>query len=471
MKKQVSILSLLILVFCLNNAKGQLNNFDLSKYKTADYARQMLTLSGFVSGSYSENNSEGYDYYNKNFQPNFDIQYLLVKNTRKVQQKINAGLTLMPSAYSYHSSSSSLNNFYSRSREDRSNGSFYFDSENRFYFKTNQFFEIRPGGNLIAYYRKTEMKNVNNPNTNEQSDSRRSLDGYFTVPIGVGFGRLENIEDARMAILVLEDLYKNNKISKAINDEDILLFAEKITQLRNMRHFDARKRRIYEIQAVDSFLRNNAFSQSQDAAYFGSLYDNWEYANNPYRLSGYRLTIGVDPNLEYSINNYLLVRKNYDFSKGAGVFIRGELEKPLSLKWQQSLWFTGGYSITQTESVSKYPNSIENKSTVDNSRVYLRGSVGMGYYPDTRSYFRISLDPAVWKTWHNYDFSSNSENSEDLTFNIYLNLNGYLYVSERFNVNYTISTSYNGVDFEHSSLTKNHNFATSFNVSCSYSIF
>ncbi len=468
---KTSILSLVAIFFCLTIANAQFNSFDLSKYKTADYARQMLTLSGDVSGNYSESKSDGLDHYNKNFQPNFDINYLLVKNKRKVQQKINAGLTLKPTTYSYHSSSSSLNNFYSRSREDRSDGSFYFDSENRFYFKTNQFFELRPGGNLFAYYTKADLKNVNNPNTNEQSDSQRNLDGYFTVPIGVGFGRLENVEDARMAVLMIEDLYKNNKISKDINDEDILLFAEKITKLRNMRHFDARKRRIYEIQAIDSFLRNNAYSNSQDAVYFASLYDNWEYANNPFRLSGYRLTIGVDPNLDYSINNYLSVRKNYNFSKGAGVFIRGELEKPLSLKWQRSFWFTGGYSITQTKSVSKYTNSVENKSTVDNSRVYLRGSVGMGFYPDTRSYFRISLDPAVWKTWHNYDMSSNSEDSEDLTFNIYLNLNGYLYVSERFNVNYNISTSYNGVDFEHSSLTKNHNFATSFNLSCSYSIF
>lgn len=465
------ILSLIATFFCLTFANAQFNTFDLSKYKTADYARQMLTLSGDVSGSYSESKSDGNNYYNKNFQPNFDIQYLLVKNKRKIQQKINAGLTLKPTTYSNNSSSSSFNNYYSRLRENRSDGSFYFDSENRFYFKTNQFFEIRPGGNLFAYYRKADTKNVNNPNTNEQSNSQRNLDGYFTIPIGVGFGRLENVEDARMAVLMLEDLYKNQKISKAITDEDILLFAEKITQLRNMRHFDARKRRIYEIQAVDSFLRNNTFSQSQDAAYFASLYDHWEYANNPFRLSGYRLTIGVDPNLDYSIDNYLSVRKNYNFSKGAGVFIRGELEKPVSLKWQQSLWFIGGYSITQTKSVSKYTNSMENKSTVDNSRVYLRGSVGMGFYPDTRSYFRISVDPAVWKTWHNYDNSFNPVDSEDLTFNIYLNLNGYLYVSERFNVNYNISTSYNGVDFENSSLTKNHNFATSFNLSCSYSIF
>ncbi|NJO68297.1 MAG: hypothetical protein HC830_02600 [Bacteroidetes bacterium] len=238
-----------------------------------------------------------------------------------------------------------------------------------------------------------------------------------------------------------------------------------------MRHFDARKRRIYEIQAVDSFLRNNSYSQSQDAVYFASLYDNWEYANNPLRLSGYRLTIGVDPNLEYSLDNYLSVSKNYDFSKGAGVFIRGEREKPLSLKWQQSLWITGGYSITQTESVSKYTNSNESTSSVDVSRVYIRGSVGMGFFPDTRSYFRMSLDPAVWKTWRNYDIGSNYADSEELIFNLFFNLNGYLYVSERFNVNYRITTSFNGLDFEHSSLAKNHNFATSFNLSCSYSIF
>lgn len=468
---KTSILSLFATFSCLTIANAQFYSFDLSKYKTADYTRQMFTISGDVSGSYSESKSNGYEYYNKIFQPNFNIQYLLIKNNRKVQQKINADLSLKPASYSYSSSSSSFNNFYTKSCENRTDGAFFLDSENRFYFKKNQFFEIRPGGNLFVYNRNSDLKNVNNPNTNEQNTTQKSLNGFFTIPVGFGFGRLENVEDARMAVLMLEDLYKNNKIFKTINDEDILIFAEKITQLRNMRHFDARKRRIYEIQAVDSFLRNSGYSQSQDAVYFASLYDNWEYANNPLRLSGYRLTIGVDPSLEYAIDNTLSVHKNHDFSKGAGVFIRGEAEKPLSLKWQQSLWLTAGYSIIQTKSVSKNNNSAESKTSVNNNRVYLRGSAGMGFFPDTRSYFRISLDPAIWKTWHNYDIGSNYTYSEELTFNIYLTLDGYLYVSERFNVNYRISTSYNGVDFEYSSLTKNHNFATSFNLSCSYSIF
>ncbi|NJO68296.1 MAG: hypothetical protein HC830_02595 [Bacteroidetes bacterium] len=214
MKSPVSILSLLVLVFCLSNVKGQLNTFDLSKYKTADYTRQMLTLSGDVSGSYTENKSDGYASYNKNFQPNFDIQYLLVKNNREVQQKINVDLNLAPNTYSYNSSSSSSNNFYSRLRENRSDGSFYFDSENRFYFKTNQFFELRPGGNLFAHYRKADTKSVNSPNTNEQSTTQRSLDGFFTIPVGIGFGRLENVEDARMAVLMLEELYKTVKYQK-----------------------------------------------------------------------------------------------------------------------------------------------------------------------------------------------------------------------------------------------------------------
>lgn len=474
MKNRLPILVLTTLTFCLSNATAQLNTFDLSRYKTADYSRKQLTFSGTVNGSYSENKQDnGYEDYDKSLLSNLNLDYLSSKNTRKTQRTMGIFFSLKPNDYSLSSESLSTSTFYNynNTRANRNNASLYFYSSNRQYFKNNMFVEINPNGSIDGNFSKQETKTTINSNTSTTNKGQRSLSTNFSLPLLFGAGRLENVEDARMAIFILEDLQKNNQLSRSISEEDILKFSEKITQLRNKRHFDSRKRRIYEIQSLDSFIRDNGYSGAQDAVYFSGLIDNWGYANNPVRFSGRKFSIGAGPTLNYSINHNLSLDKTNNFRRGLMIALTGNLEKPVSLKWQRSINLNAGYQKLKNENTFKFNNYEDIKNSLTNDMIYLSADLGYGYYPDSRSYHQISLNPVAQKTWIEHESANYTDNSE-MYYNILLRLNGYIFISERFYVNYSFDIRYGESNTEYSpNPIKKNNFDTSFNLSCSYSIF
>jgi hypothetical protein len=432
----------------------------------------MLTFSGNISGGYYENQKgKSNSDQSKSFNSNLKLDYSLFKNTRKAQKQTNINFSISP----YDRSSSTeiqnlLTNHTNYDLEDnRSNAGINYNSANRFYFGRNLFFEINPIVEFNARYEKYESKNTTNNIITNSSESKRIFNTNFTLPLRFGVGRIENVEDARMSVFILEDLQKNNQLTKSVSDEDILAFAVKITQLRNKRHFDSRKRRIYEIQAVDSFIRDNGFSESQNAVYFSGLIDNWEYASNPWRASGNRFSIGMGPNVGYSIQNHLSVEKTISFNKGLGISLLADLEKPINLKWQRSIRLEAGYRIDDQNKTIEDNNPFKTKENYDIDEVFLNATWGYGFYPDSRSYHEILLNPTAQKVW--IDRGNDIETS-DFAGNISLWLDGYVYLSERFNINYSLGLRYGESTFELVTETiKKNNFATSFNLRCSYSIF
>ena len=472
---KLPILSLIAMLFCTTIAHAQFNSFDLSKYKTADYSRRMLDFSGFINGGYEENSKDSEDAHSHttNIYPNLKLDYSSIQNTRKIQKQTFINLEIKPNNYlsTFNRQNKITDPSQSKLTNNTYNAAFNFNSENRLYFRRNMFFEINPVGFVDVSLQNYKSENTSGNITTKFTEDKRTLYSNISLPVRFGLGRLENVEDARMAIFILEDLQKNNQLAKAISDEDILAFATKITQLRNKRHFDARKRRIYEIQALDSFIRDNGFSGAQNAVYFSGIIDNLGYANNPWRVSGNRFSIGMGPTLGYSINNHLSAEKNFIFNNGLGISILGDFEKPINLKWQRSIRLETGYRIADVKNTREEKNSPTIKETLNNEWAYLNFNWGYGFYPDSRSYHVLSLNPNIQKEWIKPK-NSTSNVSTDLVYNVTLWLNGYLYLSERFNINYTLGLRYGGSNSEVMTETiKKNNFATSFNLSCSYSIF
>ncbi|HEX3008713.1 MAG TPA: hypothetical protein VHO90_13970, partial [Bacteroidales bacterium] len=283
---------------------------------------------------------------------------------------------------------------------------------------------------------------------------------------------MENVEDARMAIFILEDLQKNRQLSKMVADEDILMFAEKITTLRNMRHFDTRKKRIYEIQSLDSFLTENNFSSAQNAVYFSSIIDNWEFANNFTRASGIRVSLGVTPNLSYINENYLTDLKTVNFSKGVEISANLLSEAPLSLKWQRRAGLSTGYLKSWDNEKYTHPVWEDSKREGDNDIVYFSGNYGYGFYPDSRSYHQLSIGADASKNWYNWDEPSAGDTKWYWRYNVSLYFSGYFYFTEKLNLTYGFNVGYEERNTKNgTNKAKINNFATSFNVSLLYSIF
>lgn len=470
MKPHVQII-LLFLLLPFSNLGAQLSTFDLSKYKTADYERRTLTFSGNLSGGYAEDKSESENTdnssYDKDFNSNLDLGYSLIKNTRKKQQDFQLGISLNPKSTSFNSDRSAS---YAYKRvESNNSGRISFSSNNRLYLTEKRFFEIDASGSLYGVY-----TNYSKKNTDNYAD-QRSLNSNVIVPVKLGVGRLENIDDARLAIFILEDMHKNQQLNKEITDDDILLFASKITKLKNQRHFDQRKRRIYEIQSLDSFLRENAFTSAQNALFFSTLIDNWGYANNPFRQAGTRFSLGAAPQFNYLAVNDISVEKTKNIYQDIDLFAEMYASKPLSLKWQRDIGLKGGFIKSGTKNKygfdydsNEYLNEIESKT----DQLYFSGDWGYGFYPNSRTFMNTSLHSNLSKNWISHNPTSSFNTREYWRYNISFSLNGYYYFSERLSLNYNFTTGYQKRNSESKEdTTKYHNFATNFNVSFAYSIF
>lgn len=106
------------------------------------------------------------------------------------------------------------------------------------------------------------------------------------ISLGIGKGRLEFVSNAQMGLYILEDLKKAGKIKGTVSAEKASEFCNLITQIYNKRIFDFRKRRMYELNQLDSFLVTNRIVNVNDITVFNIISDNWAFAIQPNAIDG-----------------------------------------------------------------------------------------------------------------------------------------------------------------------------------------
>jgi len=169
-----------------------------------------------------------------------------------------------------------------------------------------------------------------------------------TFTFGAGRGRIERVQDAQMALYILQDLETQGLLDAEVTPALSHSFARLITDINNRRVFDSRRRRIYELTRIDSFLRTSGLTNKTDIRHFTTVNDNWAFAINPYRLAGTAWFVRLKPGIAYS-NSYMQ-RKSGSNVENKTDILRLSLspetgfEKyiPVNLQWQQNL----GASIT-----------------------------------------------------------------------------------------------------------------------------
>jgi len=384
-------LTLLTLSVCLTTcAFAQYDDYLLKDYFNPNYQRQMLNFyisGGLNNGSLKEGVVDDFVYTDRT---DFDFNGLLranynsVKNTIKTQNSTYFGLSLGGNFEKNNSDSETLNKI--------GNFGLGLDFRHRgYYYNTRkQFLLVQPIANLGYNY------NNNKYNTNS-SDSKSTVNNFqtlFSIGIGVGLGRIEEVGDARQAIYILQELQKQKLLKKELSAEKINELAQLITTVKNKRQFDSRIKLIEEITTVDSFFVANDFiDKDHSTAYFTTLYDNWQYANVS-RQSGNRFTVGVTPSGVYnslhrkeSYNPHYTIESDRDtWNLGADFFVSFESEKPINLKWQQS--FFAKYTLgTNREIIDDDGQSIHSTT--------LMASYGLGFYPNSRTEIKGSLSQDI----------------------------------------------------------------------------
>jgi hypothetical protein len=381
------------------------SGFKLSDFKLPDYHRRALTMDYSLNNNLSlmqnsDNNSSYYDtkQFDNSFNLNASVTFFDILYTRKLQRE-----TYISSNIGFYL------NYLKRQNLDmakplKNNRIEYllnadFRQNNRRYFNDNLFIGYNP---FISY--RLDGYNIvyNGPTNSTQNNFSQALN--LGIGLEIGYGRIEQVGDARHAIYIFDALARQGLTTTSKSQEDIIRFAELIAKLKNKRFLDSRHRKIYELEALDSFLVANNLINASNARYFTTLQDFWMYGNIN-RLSGTRWSLFATPAYGFDFNNYkyktddtamnLLYNPMETISNENILSIKLGVsftyEKPISLYWQNSISSTIAYNSENIRSMSKYVNAINSKY-IEYDFVpgfsYLF-SQRFSYYPTTRTSFRV----------------------------------------------------------------------------------
>jgi hypothetical protein len=384
MKIKLSITSLFFLLV-LRSSYAQYADFDLSRYKLPDIKTSSLdfvfNLNHSISANSTENNlSPLQKYHSRNGGGLLNLNLQHFRNRANYQGEQLVFASLEPDYVKTTAGTSiSKQNFFPASINIFSN--------NRFFNDANNFIEVNPS---MGYSK-------NNILASSSSRSERDIERYFSfsVPLAIGHGRIEPVEDARLAVYILEELSKNDRISVRPSDAIILDLAQEISRIKRKRFFDSRVRKIKEMQAIDSFLLANNIVSNSDIVYFTRLNDMWDYASGPARNSGFSVSLGVDNGINLNKYYYKVIHAGIDTmldnSKVLGYmfgpYFNLRHSRPISLYWQSDLSMTLAYDYRITrdplEKSSKFSNYEES---------ILSASFGyeLKFLPDSRTSASLS---------------------------------------------------------------------------------
>lgn len=311
-------------------------------------------------------------------------------------------------------------------------------SENRFYFRDKMFIEADLSLTYGIDHNFRDRKDMDDLgvvyDSHKETNSANTLGS--SIPVMAGWGRIERVEDARLAVYILDDLNKAGKLSKELSQQEITNFAHFISHLQNERIFDTREKKIWEIQQIDSFLIASQLITSGDAISFTLINDNWDYATGPIREKGFRISAGINPQFDYygsvlktenfdidttTSYNY----ENNDWILGVGPRVSLTYELPINLYWQFSL----SNNLLAAKNFVKTVTIQNSSDTTTKEGIFIIANVfstGIGYYPNTRTSFSVDFSESVSNAHTTYNDLTTEDNNLAFLTSLSLGLNYYI---------------------------------------------
>jgi len=477
---------------------AQNSSFRLSDYTNPDYKYKSLDLNFGLSHYLMTARLKNYqDNSINNFQAGSSLGAVYRSSVNSKYRQGQVDLNFNSMVGSNRNSNSTDNPLFKSSSSTFSHAeSFDFQLTQRFYRENKNFMEIGVGIN--TYNNGNQSKNKEWTNDALSASFENKIHGFapdITLNLFLGHGRIEQVQDARMAMYILDDVQKLGRAQKVPDNDDVMELARLITRLKYNRYFDTRLRKIAEITAIDSLLQGSGLINTPDAAYFTVLTDNWNYSNNPIRTSGNRLYGGLQVNYAFNYqftsqitttpDNYVAETTEKQQNSALALVAGYASANPMSLQWQRTAGAEAGIGLARQlnkrEEVGPDVNIDYSLYGDIHPALNLSAFYGYGYYPNSRTTLSFS-----WSVQSEY-FKRNSGNqkNDDATRLNNMNvttgpdLSIYYYVSARLRVtiNYYgyfdyLSRKYTFRDNPDSNYKETlNNFNQSFSGTITYSLF
>jgi hypothetical protein len=459
------LFTILFISSLINNGFGQYNNFDLSDYKLPDLKRKSIdtyfNLSGnngtikFNTNYYGNDNRQKTN--NNTLNGDILLNYSSFINSPTLQRESNlstqlsvlnahqkANSTGFAYEYGYGNEYGYIYRNFVNELVQKSlyyNPVIHYSLINRNYYRPIYFYET----DIVVNYSFNKVKNTLKSESDNYTDTRTTNNFATYVPLKIGIGRIEPVQDARHALYILEELKKTNRLSADLSAEEIIHLARHISQLKNERFFDTRVRQMQEIESIDSFMVANNYIAQQDARYFTTLTDIWMYGNQPQRNSGTRISAALYPG--YSIANQKNISKgdyegefkqsvNAFYINGGFEFLR---ERPMNLYWQNTISLNA-YAGTIK---GNYQSSFGvDELTINMPNLLFSFAQTIGYYPNTRTDFQLTYSARYLQMIDNNEADDSVLGMEGKGVGASANLSINYYVSPRLRINAFTALNY-----------------------------
>lgn len=475
MKKSLHIVTLISLIISSITSFAQLEDFKLSEYKLPDLKRQQLDLITNFGGFYENDNRISGDRSSKIFNGSgmMDIYYNFYRNSAKYQGSQSAllGGSYRVSNYEYIYTNSSYQN--NERKYSRWVGEIDLQSDNRLYFDDLNFFEIDLNAKYSNQHYNTNNNSTQISNITDQTTATEKSNLYeFELPLYYGYGRIERVEDVRQAVFILHDLQKLKRLKRVPNDDEIIAFAQQISEVKNKRFYDSRIQKIEELKIADAYLSDADLIEESDITYFTSLNDMWSYGDRQIRLAGYRVYGGIVPMMgintmhekydsELNDTNYIypdIHTENKYKNRIQQLFFRigFEYQKPIKQKWQYFL--LSNIQLGPSKTTNNYENVLISSNNPESSLKLMDYSgyieTGFGFYPNTRTYLDVRVDGLINYNKGTYTDNITEEDAKNTFKSFNASFGAYYYISPKIRLSGRYSYGYVNLDGKNSILGK-----------------
>ena len=460
------------------SSPDEYENFDIAKYYTPNIVRNQLPVYVNLNSNYARSSSDytTLNLYNELFEHSasskkYDLMGHVTStfwhyvNTRKKISNLGISL-ILDEGYSFQKTNQSAlsNTFWNQNTviSENSTGVYW---SNKWYLSKLFYLNYSIYDCRMSYY---FTQNKIKADSGEGKPKKNAFGFKFFSGLGMGYGRMEDVEDARQAVYIANALSKKNVLTRNLSNEELFELSQKISTVKNKRFLDSRLHLTDEISTVDSFFVNKNLLNDTGAAYFTTLYDMWQYGALYSRQSGYELSFSVHPYYTYNHTKELtdieVINNSHQATLEAHLVFN--YEKPVKLNWQHSVE-TGTYASFQQGKAGETDfNSLFSTKTKTFSAW---ASYSLSYYPNTRTQIRATAAQQIRKikqtdyahyTYYNY--------TPWINVDISYYFSPHLSIAGNFNLNYEYYYNKNNDTAGYSKLNK---FNTLFNIQFIYSIF
>ena len=314
---------------------------------------------------------------------------------------------------------------------------------NKWYFSKQFFLNYNINSGVDYDYTQNKIKN-----RSEDGIQKKNEYGFYVSPgLGIGYGRLEDVEDARHAVYIANALSKRNILARNLSNEELFELSQQISTVKNKRFLDSRLHLIDEISTVDSFFVKKELLSNNGVNYFTTLYDMWQYGALFPRKSGYEVYF-----LIYTNNTYHYMKNTPDLEEiiwyPHRAFLATALnlnyEKPFKLNWQHSVEVGSYVEFRQEKAGETDFNSI---FSTDRKTFSAWTNYSLGYYPNTRTNIRATAGQQIWEQRYKIDINNSTRYTAIFNVGLDYYISPYFTVAGNFGLKGTSKISFLHFDF------------------------